>query len=382
VSISTFVAQHHRADHWETLEAEYQQLDDFRLSYRRHRLGGSLGAKGEITQLGHTLSVSTIKLLPAAQLSIIRRPRVIVRSRPQSFHIHFGAGRLGLGLLLPAIVESEIPFVVVQRPSKAFDCLNAALDGPDGITISINNAPYTTLAWVSSMGHLPVDWAALLTGQQDASSPNPRGLFVCSDDDQLIDLLVRAASSYSTSLGPGLKFLKKTLAKSAAIFCIDPIDRMLYTGENDSVAVETLKSELSDCHIEVVPLMVDRICTKRLITAKEINIDTESYGGSIVVAEPGRSPFAGSTVITPHNQAEASYFIRRKVLMVNGLHTTLAFLSLKLKRASNCEAILDQHDHLVSPWSDVVLLRPIDSEEHLNTMRAWAVARLLVLTFE
>ena len=32
------------------------------------------------------------------------------------FHVHFGAGRLGLGLVVPAIAASGVPFAVVQRP--------------------------------------------------------------------------------------------------------------------------------------------------------------------------------------------------------------------------------------------------------------------------
>ena len=32
------------------------------------------------------------------------------------FHLHFGAGRLGMGLVVPAISASGIPFGVVQRP--------------------------------------------------------------------------------------------------------------------------------------------------------------------------------------------------------------------------------------------------------------------------
>lgn len=32
------------------------------------------------------------------------------------FHLHFGAGRLGMGLVVPAISSSGIPFAVVQRP--------------------------------------------------------------------------------------------------------------------------------------------------------------------------------------------------------------------------------------------------------------------------
>ena len=40
-----------------------------------------------------------------------------LREKPR-FHVHFGAGRLGIGLVVPAIAASGIPFAVVQRPKK------------------------------------------------------------------------------------------------------------------------------------------------------------------------------------------------------------------------------------------------------------------------
>jgi len=37
------------------------------------------------------------------------------------FHVHFGAGRLGMSLVVPAIAASGIPFAVVQRPTKEWE---------------------------------------------------------------------------------------------------------------------------------------------------------------------------------------------------------------------------------------------------------------------
>lgn len=34
------------------------------------------------------------------------------------YHVHFGAGRLGLGLVVPALAASGIPFAVIQRPQS------------------------------------------------------------------------------------------------------------------------------------------------------------------------------------------------------------------------------------------------------------------------
>jgi hypothetical protein len=52
-----------------------------------------------------------IEQIAAQQASRLRQ----TRSR---FHLHFGAGRLGMGLVVPAISASGIPFGVVQRPKK------------------------------------------------------------------------------------------------------------------------------------------------------------------------------------------------------------------------------------------------------------------------
>ena len=51
--------------------------------------------------------------------------------------MHFGAGRLGLGLVLPAMLESDVPFAILQRPSKEWAGLAQAED-VESITVMIN----------------------------------------------------------------------------------------------------------------------------------------------------------------------------------------------------------------------------------------------------
>ena len=36
------------------------------------------------------------------------------------FHVHFGAGRLGLGLVVGAIAKSKTPYSIVQRPKQSW----------------------------------------------------------------------------------------------------------------------------------------------------------------------------------------------------------------------------------------------------------------------
>lgn len=52
-----------------------------------------------------------------------------------------GAGRLGLGLVLPALQASGVPFAILQRPSREWSGL-AEIDSRDRVRVTINGAPY------------------------------------------------------------------------------------------------------------------------------------------------------------------------------------------------------------------------------------------------
>jgi hypothetical protein len=105
-----------------------------------------------------------------------------------------------------------------------------------------------------------------------------------------------------------------------------------------------------------------------------------------------KPPFAGDNVRFPASSAEAHFLHRRKILTVNGTHTTLAFLTL----ATN-----EPPPHTGLPQGDYELLRAVPRdkkpddlsneeaeeeelkiEETYRMVWAWAVARQLLLLFE
>ena len=55
------------------------------------------------------------------------------------FHLHFGAGRLGLGLVVPAVSASGVPFAVVQRPKVRWQQLFRHGARPDQCRVSVNS---------------------------------------------------------------------------------------------------------------------------------------------------------------------------------------------------------------------------------------------------
>lgn len=110
------------------------------------------------------------------------------KRRQRPFHLHIGAGRLGLGLVVPAVCRSGTPIGILQRPSGAWK----PLMGQDHLDVVINGAKITKapMVVVHDLTELPLNF--------DESQPD---LFVLSEDPILLSNLVNYATSFSMSLG-------------------------------------------------------------------------------------------------------------------------------------------------------------------------------------
>ncbi|CAM9218934.1 unnamed protein product, partial [Chrysoparadoxa australica] len=86
------------------------------------------GTKGETLALSGEMSMAHAMSLPVSQLFKVMQEKrerqegrgLPPKARQSAFHIHFGAGKLGLGLVIPAIQGEESRFCVLQRPSAAW----------------------------------------------------------------------------------------------------------------------------------------------------------------------------------------------------------------------------------------------------------------------
>lgn len=77
--------------------------------------------------------------------------------------------------------------------------------------------------------------------------------------------------------------------------------------------------------------MIDRVCTKRMIQHNYIHVLTEEWKGQIVVyttKENNKVPFQGNKVIFTDNIHFAEFLLYKKLSLVNGLHTIIAFFTL------------------------------------------------------
>ena len=63
---------------------------------------------------------------------------VSVSADESRLHLHFGAGRLGLGLVLPAVSASGVPFAAVQRPKARWMAKFKEGSRPGQLRVSVN----------------------------------------------------------------------------------------------------------------------------------------------------------------------------------------------------------------------------------------------------
>ena len=322
--------------------------------------------------------------------------------------------------VIPAVGESGVPFAVVQRPSKAFVAISqynassgvppvrAVVHKPQAVTLTVNGTSSfagSSLAFVECCNDLPPSWKKWLTARIAGRSQRekkelphppclaPQGLFICTSNHALLEMVVGAASSFSTSLGPGISTLAQELMLASLPVCSNSKDRPgLFAGENDLVAVAELARHL-DGRANVVKCMVDRICTDRIVEVQPngrrfINVKCEPHRGTMVVLSPPQAipspPFGGANILVSRVASQSDYLCRRKLLIVNGLHTTLAFLTLAqaVPRGTSEEVALVD-DKLNGKLAALPLIKlDTASQAQRRLMWCWSAARLLVLLNE
>ena len=280
-------------------------------------------------------------------------------------HLHFGAGRLGLGLVVPAISASGVPFAVVQRPKARWQALFKDGSRPDQLRVSVN----------SKVVVQNVDVVATREGGVPEAMP-PQSLVFGSSLDDLGELLSRA-TSFSCSIGGAMESVLLPLLSSLPE-CDDQAEPpLLFACENDHAAVESLQRKLAG-RVDVVSCMVDRVCTGCEVSGEGVDVIAEPWRGSIVVLDPKlhgddnsvRLPFCPSVLTVPGCEREAEYLCERKLSLVNGMHTVLAFMTLDaLFSASHAEG----KEHVLLKYSDMRR----DAQRTCEAWRAARVARLL-----
>lgn len=229
-------------------------------------------------------------------------------------HVHFGAGRLGLGLVVPILVHRQeqhpnARFAIFQRPKH--DCWHG-LQVVDEVDVVINKKGVTRLRCVND--HTPLERLHTLLSQ----SREP--LLVSASRIELLTPILALASSFSTAVGvAGLSGVQEGLALVPAKSKRAP----LFAFENDTEAIQKLASAASHL-VEVIPVSCDRVCMERRIHNACLELDCEEFEGCAVlcgpVALPGLPPTyspRGVCVTLTNTGEEREFYARRKFLILN-----------------------------------------------------------------
>ena len=145
--------------------------------------------------------------------------------KKRALHVHVGAGRLAMGLLVPSLVQSDVPLVVLQAPREPWNGVYDALAGVDGgeprLNLEVAHHPGVVRTRLVAV---PADRddaeaeaavAEILSLLLDGAPDAPPGVFVISPDTERVWLpILAAATSISTAVGPALvPWLGETLLR-------------------------------------------------------------------------------------------------------------------------------------------------------------------------
>ncbi|AUF82412.1 putative mannitol 1-phosphate dehydrogenase [Tetraselmis virus 1] len=247
-------------------------------------------------------------------VSLKRRPkRNFELSHRNGNHIHFGAGKLSMGLIIPAIHRKNVPLVILQRKSCDWKYLSEG----DRIKLMINGSD-------ALFGD-----DIVITETVENINYNEKSMLLSNNKEHWLDCALRA-STMSCSLGPSCADVLVPLLQNLPMRSDEERRPILYACENDTIAVKDLMTGLAG-RVDVILCTVDRICTERTIKEDSIEVITEEDPGTIVVY--GKDvPLSWSNMITTNDPNVAEYMAFEKKIFVNGIHTLAALISLSMDK--------------------------------------------------
>jgi hypothetical protein len=282
-----------------------------------------------------------------------------------TYHALFGAGRLGLGLVLPALCSLNTPVVVFQR-------LNAS------------PAPGGGGGWDEVVGHDWVDIVAnsthvvrlrCLLGRDEEITDEELTQLLHDGTSLLVNcrsrshrcqkaILSRVRSCTAVVQPQDLPAIGDCLAVCPTLHC------KLFVVTNDAKAVmgfaDQLKAMASG--VDVVPVSADRICFSRRLAPGRIQVECEQFAGSMgFFLDQQQShdndafPFTPTRLAARRDKSieicvartpqDQRFYEERKAALLNGVHFVMALLSYDLLLAT-----AGGSDQQPSRWADAPLL--------------------------
>ena len=234
----------------------------------------------------------------------------------EHIHVHFGAGKLGLGLVVP-ILNGQTRLILIQRNSPKWSALNTLED----IELIVKNNPPIRFDIV----HEDNENAAIDYFLDKWKSNN--NLLIISNNDLTYITALKHCESISTALGNNLSDIIPILRSYSF-----KKDINLYPFENDRKNVQKLQDGLESKFINIIPVIADRICSERVIDKSShiLNVEAEEFYEVVLLNKNkdverlfGRIP----NIRLTNSEDEQDFFYKRKFYIVNGIHMIMAIFS-------------------------------------------------------
>jgi len=255
------------------------------------------------------------------------------RAPKKHLHVLIGAGKLGLGLVVPLmLLDNGTNVLIVARASDQWQKLELLDKEALGkCTLQIK--------YFSKAGHKPNDCRIslrVLSDRQTAwqqelrkSVRRNRCVLLISSAEASLQWAVGLGDSIGISVGPkGLETVTTAIAGTSYKA------KVILGYENDEEGMR--KADKLLCG-KFVPTVVDRICIEREVSENTIVVRAEAYGRITALVLPEKQkllPPVFSCAVNPEVQAitkaeEFSFVREKKKRLVNSLHAAAAALVLR-----------------------------------------------------
>jgi hypothetical protein len=299
-------------------------------------------------------------------------------------HVHFGAGSLGAGLVLPILGASRGSVVcVIQRNSDRWKRAEEWGDKCDVTYQYRPGADAIATVGVALQATVVLDSAdADVFGEKvEKWSDGGAHLFLITDDADRIGHVLSRATSVSTAL----RALDSIESAAAMIVRHGSTVKAVYPFENSEESVAQIEKMLRSANVPVIRVSADRICVDSRLTNTGLTVDTEDYFSVVVNDESTytKALYASAAsddrhrIVFESDKTRFELMREAKRYLVNGLHFAYVLYAFRLlkSRFRDKETLVEM---LVSnPVSELLGLSP-EVQNSLDQVANLYIIHLLV----
>jgi hypothetical protein len=284
------------------------------------------------------------------------------QQRQSKLHVHFGAGKIGLGLTVPTL-SRRANICIIQRPSERWRPL---LNVDEGKLVDVS----------LSIGKEVVKLILLRDSSDDEVNRNAiqqwrsgSHLLVLSENNSLLRAILQEATSFSTALKNGLDFATRTLGLVA------PRNKKnIYCFENERGDIDSFRADVSrlSSKYAVHQVVADRICSEVSfrLDPPRIDVNCQQEGHVYLLGDVAKTKtlFGGSLAVTfATDEEDLRYFYERKFYLMNVVHAAMAFNAYASLAHKNIPPLrwkdqflaTDPHDNLIRSVIAIQICRVI-----------------------